>query len=48
VGSHEGSFITALDKNTGNELWRVSRDESTRGPRPMSSSRGAAQVIVPA
>ena len=31
----KGSFITALDKNTGNELWRVSRDEIDTWATPL-------------
>ena len=34
-----GSYIVALDKRTGNELWRVKRDEIARGQLRSSSSR---------
>ena len=44
----KGSFITALDKNTGNELWRVSRDEIDTWATPyVVEHDGRAQVIVP-
>ena len=44
----KGSFITALDKNTGNELWRVSRDEIDTWATPFVVEHdGRAQVIVP-
>ena len=44
----KGSFITALDKNTGNELWRVSRDEIDTWATPYVVEHGGrAQVIVP-
>ncbi len=36
VWDHEGdSFITVLDKNTGNELWRKYRDEPTSWSSPL-------------
>ena len=44
----KGSFITALDKRTGNELWRVSRDEIDTWATPfVVENGGRAQVIVP-
>lgn len=45
---HEGdSFITALDKNTGKEIWRTNRDESTTWSSPyVVEHNGTAQVIV--
>ena len=44
----KGSYITALDKNTGNELWRVSRDEIDTWATPYVVEHGGrAQVIVP-
>ena len=44
----KGSFITALDKRTGNELWRVSRDEIDTWATPLVVEHGGrAQVIVP-
>ena len=47
---HEGpSFITALDKRTGNMLWRTERDEVSSWATPLiMESEGRAQVIVPA
>lgn len=47
---HEGdSFIVALDKATGKELWRNSRDEGTTWSTPLIVDRGGKpQVIVPA
>jgi outer membrane protein assembly factor BamB len=44
----KGSFITALDKNTGNELWRVSRNEIDTWATPYVVEHGGrAQVVVP-
>jgi outer membrane protein assembly factor BamB len=47
---HEGaSFIVALDKRTGKELWRVPRDEKTSWATPLVvESGGRAQVITSA
>tara|TARA_Y100001934_G_scaffold182761_2_gene216082 strand:+ start:44 stop:1312 length:1269 start_codon:yes stop_codon:yes gene_type:complete len=47
---HEGaSFIVALDKRTGAELWRRSRDEPTSWSTPLIVDvAGKAQVIVSA
>jgi outer membrane protein assembly factor BamB len=47
---HEGEdFIIALDKNTGNELWRNRRDELTSWSTPLVvEHEGKAQVIVSA
>jgi outer membrane protein assembly factor BamB len=47
---HEGqSFIVALDKRTGNELWRVDRDESTSWSTPLVVTHNSKpQVIVSA
>ena len=43
-----GSFIVALDKRTGNELWRVKRDEIDTWATPLIVEHaGRAQVIVP-
>ncbi|MBK5257755.1 MAG: PQQ-binding-like beta-propeller repeat protein, partial [Vicinamibacteria bacterium] len=42
------SFVTALDKRTGRELWRVSRDEIDTWATPfVVEHEGRAQVIVP-
>jgi outer membrane protein assembly factor BamB len=42
------SFIIALDKRTGNELWRVKRDEIDTWATPLVVERGGVtQVIVP-
>lgn len=45
---HEGDdFITALDKNTGKELWRTPRDESTGWSTPLIVEfNGKKQVVV--
>ncbi len=45
---HEGdSFITALDKNTGKEIWRTDRDENTTWSSPyVVEHNGTPQVIV--
>ncbi len=47
---HEGEdFIVALDKGTGKELWRQSRDEPTTWSTPLIlEHKGVAQVIVSA
>jgi outer membrane protein assembly factor BamB len=47
---HEGdSFIVALDKKSGEERWRKSRDEPTSWSTPLIlEADGKAQVIVPA
>ncbi len=50
VQDHEGpSFIVALDKRTGDELWKMDRDERTTWTSPIVVEHGGkAQVIVPA
>lgn len=47
---HEGdSFIAALDKNTGKELWRQSREEKTSWATPLIVEQdGKAQVVTDA
>ena len=47
---HEGpSFIIALDKRTGDELWKMDRDERTTWTSPIIVEHGGkAQVIVSA
>ena len=47
---HEGqSFIVALDKHTGDEIWRMDRDEPTTWTSPIVVDfNGISQVIVPA
>lgn len=47
---HEGqSFITALDKHTGDEIWRMDRDEVTTWTSPIVVDyNDISQVIVPA
>jgi outer membrane protein assembly factor BamB len=47
---HEGDdFITALDKNTGKELWRTPRDEETDWSTPLVVEHdGRAQVVTAA
>jgi outer membrane protein assembly factor BamB len=47
---HEGeSFILALDKKTGKELWRSPREEQTTWATPLVvSHRGSTQVITSA
>lgn len=43
-----GSFVVALDKRTGRELWRVSRDEIDTWATPLIvEDAGPPQVIVP-
>lgn len=50
VLDHEGeSFLVALDKKTGNELWRTPRDGRTNWTGPfVTSVNGKKQVIVSA
>ena len=50
VFDHEaGSFMVALDKRTGKELWRVDRDEGTSWSTPLAIEHaGRRQVIVAA
>ena len=44
-----GSFIVALDKNTGAELWRASRDEVSNWAMPLVVDHaGSRQVVVAA
>ena len=47
---HEGqSFIIALDKRTGDELWKIDRDERTTWTSPIVvEENGKYQIIVPA
>ena len=47
---HEGeSFITALDKNTGNTLWKTAREERTSWSTPLIVQQGGkAEVITSA
>ena len=47
---HQGqSFITALDKRTGEERWRVDRDETTSWSTPLVVEHdGEAQVVTSA
>ncbi|MXV77391.1 PQQ-binding-like beta-propeller repeat protein [Candidatus Poribacteria bacterium] len=43
------SFITALDKRTGDEIWKVDREEPTTWTSPIVVDyNGKSQVIVPA
>ena len=50
VWDHEGqSFITALDKRTGAELWRTDRDEMTSWSTPLVvEAPGGSQVVTSA
>lgn len=43
------SFITALDKRTGDEIWKILRDERTTWTSPIIvEHNGVSQIIVPA
>ena len=43
------SFITALDKHTGDEIWKIDRDERTTWTSPIIVEHdGKAQVVVAA
>jgi outer membrane protein assembly factor BamB len=48
VFDHEGdSFISVLDKKTGKEVWRVSRDEGSQWAAPLVVDyKGRKQIIV--
>lgn len=48
VADHEGqSYIVALDKLTGDELWRVDRDEGSAWATPLVlSNDGSPQIIT--
>ena len=50
IWDHEGqSFIVALDKHSGDELWRTDRDESTSWTTPLVVEHGGrAQVVTSA
>ena len=50
VFDHEGeSFIVALDKRNGKELWRASRDEKSSWSTPLAIERdGKTQIVVSA
>lgn len=50
VFDHQGSsFISALDKRTGNELWRRDRDERSAWSQPLVTEHGGrTQAIVAA
>jgi len=45
----EGSYLLALDKRTGKELWRVTRNESSSWSQPLVvAHQGRKQVVVSA
>jgi len=47
VFDHEaGSFIVALDKRTGKELWRTPRDEGSTWSTPLAVAHAGRQQIV--
>jgi outer membrane protein assembly factor BamB len=47
--NENGSFITALDKNTGEPLWKETREEGTSWSTPLIVEKdGTAQVVVTA
>lgn len=50
VWDHEGdSFIIALDKKTGKDVWKMDRDEGTSWATPfIVEHKGAAQIITSA
>jgi outer membrane protein assembly factor BamB len=44
---HEGSsFVTALDKKTGKELWKKDRDETTSWSSPFVVKNGGVEQVV--
>jgi outer membrane protein assembly factor BamB len=47
--NEDGSFIIALDKNTGKELWKQTREERTSWSTPLVIEKdGKAEVVVSA
>ena len=42
------SFIVALDKRTGNELWRTTRDEKTTWSTPLVVEHGGTKQVITA
>lgn len=42
----EGSYMLALDKNTGKELWRVDRDEQSSWSAPLVVTQGGRKQVV--
>jgi len=47
IFDHEGdSFIVALDKTTGKEIWRVGRDEKSNWSAPLVLEHGGRKQIV--
>ena len=45
--NEDGSFITALDKKTGKEIWKTQRDEHTSWSTPLVVDHGGkAQVVT--
>jgi outer membrane protein assembly factor BamB len=48
VFDHEGeSFVVAIDKKTGKDIWRVNRDERTNWAAPLVLTfKGRTQVVV--
>jgi outer membrane protein assembly factor BamB len=42
----EGSYLLALNKNTGKELWRVSRDEVSSWSPPLVVTHGGRKQLV--
>jgi len=47
--NEDGSFITAIDKNTGKTLWKETREERTSWSTPLVIERdGKAQIITTA
>ena len=47
IWDHQGdSFIVALDKRTGDELWRVPRDEETTWSSPIVVEHGGRKQVI--
>ena len=45
----DGSFVVALDKGTGKEVWRTSRDETSAWATPLIADlKGKKQVVISA
>ena len=44
--NEDGSFITALDKNTGEQIWKQPRDEGTSWSTPLMVEHGGKTEVV--
>jgi outer membrane protein assembly factor BamB len=42
----EGAYLAAIDKNSGNELWRANRDEQSSWSPPLAVAHGGRKELV--